>query len=91
MFQFRQQLIPPPLPALHPDPPLLRHPPYYWLRLFSSQNFLPYEHPNNSQKLVILHLTAFEDGTDGVFRNIGRSRRIFRAKKSSVRFPSEEK
>jgi hypothetical protein len=33
-------------------------------------NLLPYGYPNNSQNLVILHLPAYEDGTDRVFRNV---------------------
>jgi len=36
-----------------------------------TKQFLSYEYPNSSQNLVILHLPAYEDGTDRVFRNVG--------------------
>jgi len=42
----------------------------YWLRLFSSQIFSRWLLQLFSN-LVILHLSANEDGTDGVFRNVG--------------------
>jgi hypothetical protein len=44
-------------------------PPFYWLRLFSSQNFSLMNTPAFSN-LVIPHLPAYEDGTDRVFRNV---------------------
>ena len=42
---------------------LLRHRPYYWPRLFSSQTFSCMDNPTLST-LVILHLPAYEDGTE---------------------------
>jgi len=51
------------LPALQRDPILLRHPPYYWLRLFSRQTFSRWL-PQLFSNLVILHLPANEDGTE---------------------------
>jgi len=58
-------VVTPSLPAVQPDPPLLRHPPYYeyWRRLFSSQTFSRWL-PKLFSNLVIHHLPAYEDGTE---------------------------
>ena len=53
----------PPQPALYPDPPLTVHPPSYWLRLFLSQTFSLINTPT-FLKPIILHLPAYEDGTE---------------------------
>jgi len=58
------------LSVLYLDLPLPCHPPFYWLRLFSSQTFscintLAFLIPSHSS-----HLPAYEDGTDRVFQNV---------------------
>jgi hypothetical protein len=45
------------------DPPLPRHPPSNWLKLFLSQNPLIWI-PQPFSNLVIVYLLAYEDGTE---------------------------
>jgi len=59
-----------PEPIGRGEPPLPCHPPSYWLRLFSSQTFSLYEYPNILNPIHPLYLSAYEDGTDRVFRNV---------------------
>jgi len=54
----------------YPDTPLPCHPPCNRLRLFPSQPS-PVWIPQLFSNLVILHLLAYEDGTDRVYRNAG--------------------
>ena len=56
---------------LYSDPPLPRHPPSYWLRLFSSQTFSHINTPTFLKPSHSSYLPAYEDGTDRVFRNVG--------------------
>jgi len=56
---------------LYSDPPLPCHPPFYCLRLFSSQTFSPYEYSNIFKPSHPSSLPAYKDGTDRVFRNVG--------------------
>jgi len=51
---------------LYSDPPLLCHPPSCWLRLF-----FPYKYCNVFKPSHLSYLSAYEDGTDRVFRNVG--------------------
>jgi len=39
--------------------------------LFWSQTFFPYKYPNIRNPSCSSYLPAYEDGTDGVFRNVG--------------------
>jgi len=54
---------------LYSDPPPPCHPPSYWLRLFSSQTF-SYKYPNILNPSHSSYLSAYEDETDRVFRNV---------------------
>jgi len=53
-----------------PDPPLHCHPSSYWLRLFEP-NFFPYKYSNILKPSHPSYLSAYEDGIDRVFRNVG--------------------
>jgi hypothetical protein len=43
----------------------------YWLTLFSSQTFPPYKYSNIFKPSHPSYLSAYENGTDRVFRNVG--------------------
>jgi len=58
-----------PVSVLGPAPTC--HPPSYWLRLFSSQTFSPYKYSNILKPCHSSYLSAYEDGTDRVFQNVG--------------------
>jgi hypothetical protein len=55
---------------LYSDPPLPCHPPWYWLRVFSSQTFSRTNTPTFSN-LVILHTYPPMKMEQTVFRNVG--------------------
>ena len=49
---------------LYSDPPLPRHPPFYWLRLFSSQTFSRINMPTFLKPSHSSYLPAYEEGTE---------------------------
>jgi len=49
---------------LYSEPPLPCHPPFYWLRLFSSQTFSHINIPTFINPSHSSHLPAYEDGTE---------------------------